>query len=320
VAVALAGRLGFDEAEAGKVALVVTEAASNLVKHGGGGEVLLGALEQDGVAGIEVLALDRGSGMADLGRCLRDGYSTAGTRGTGLGAIARLSSGFDVHSTPRGGTAVLARLWSRSPTAPDSLGAEMEVGAISLPHPAEQVCGDAWAAEQIPGRALFVVADGLGHGPAAAAAAREAVRIFRENVGHRPAEILQAIDAALRSTRGAAVLVVEIDRSGRQVCCAGVGNISGSIVAAGTSRSLVLHNGTVGHSVRKIQEFLYPFPRGALLVMHSDGLATSWHLEQYPGLAARAPTLIAGVLYRDFKRGRDDVTVVAAREGTEDRA
>jgi anti-sigma regulatory factor (Ser/Thr protein kinase) len=312
----LAGRLGFGEAEAGKVAVVVTEAASNLVKHGGGGELLLGALERDGVAGIEILALDRGPGMADLGRCLRDGFSTTGTRGTGLGAIVRLSSGFDVHSASNAGTAVLARMWARSPE-PDDPGVGVEVGVVSRPHPAEQVCGDAWAVEQAAGRVQFVVADGLGHGPAAAAAAREAVRIFRDNVRRSPAEILQSIDAALRSTRGAALLVVQIDLADRQVCCTGVGNISGSIISAGASRSLVSHNGTVGHSVRKVQEFLYPFPRGSLLVLHSDGLATSWRLDQYPGLAVRTPLLIAGVLYRDFKRGRDDVTVLAARERSE---
>lgn len=312
----LAGRLGFGEAEAGKVAIVVTEAASNLVKHGGGGELLLGVLERDGVAGIEILALDRGPGMADLGRCLRDGYSTAGTQGTGLGAIARLSSGFDVHSAPNAGTAVLARLWARPPE-PEGPGGALEVGAVSQPHPAEQVCGDAWAVEQASGRVQFVVADGLGHGPTAATAAREAVRIFHDNVRRPPAEILHTIHAALRSSRGAAVLVVQIDLVDRQVCCAGVGNISGSIVSAGASRSLVSHNGTVGHSVRKVQEFLYPFPSGSLLVLHSDGLATSWRLDQYPGLAVRAPVLIAGVLYRDFKRGRDDVTVLAARERAE---
>jgi hypothetical protein len=166
---------------------------------------------------------------------------------------------------------------------------------------------------------MFVVADGLGHGPAAAVASREAIGVFRENVRRRPSEILQDIDAALRSTRGAAVLVVEINLADRLVCCAGVGNIAGTVVAAGASRSLVSHNGTVGHSVRKIQEFMIPFPPGALLVLHSDGMATSWRLEQYPGLTARAPSLIAGVLYRDFKRGRDDVTVVAARDGTEAR-
>ena len=40
----------------------------------------------------------------------------------------------------------------------------------------------------------------------------------------------------------------------------------------------------------------------------------SWSLDDYPGLAGRDPSLLAGVLYRDHDRGRDDVTVVALRE------
>ena len=50
-----------------------------------------------------------------------------------------------------------------------------------------------------------------------------------------------------------------------------------------------------------------------MLVMHSDGLGSRWQMDRYPGLPRRHPTLIAGVLYRDWTRGRDDVTVVAAR-------
>jgi len=84
-AVALANLLGFDETEIAKVALVVTETASNLVKHAAGGIVLLTPIESGGVVGVEVLALDRGPGVADLAACLRDGFSTAGTPGTGLG-------------------------------------------------------------------------------------------------------------------------------------------------------------------------------------------------------------------------------------------
>jgi anti-sigma regulatory factor (Ser/Thr protein kinase) len=315
---ALAGRLGFNETEAGKVALVATEAATNLVKHGGGGELLLVPLVLGDSVGIEILALDQGPGMADLGRCLADGFSTLGTPGTGLGAIVRLSADFDIHSTPNGGTALLSRLWARPPSV-DHASLELEIGVISLPRPGEQACGDGWAAEQTPGRSLLVMADGLGHGPAAATAAQEAIRIARNHVHLPPAEILQAVDPALRSTRGAAMLVVEANRANQQLGCAGVGNISGTIFTAAASRSLISHNGTMGHAVRKIQEFVYPFPRGAILVLHTDGLATNWHLEQYPGLAARDPGLIAGVLYRDFKRGRDDVTVLAARAGTEDR-
>jgi hypothetical protein len=77
---------------------------------------------------------------------------------------------------------------------------------------------------------------------------------------------------------------------------------------------MVSYNGTVGHEVRKIQEFTYQWPQQGLLVMHSDGLKTQWRLDRYPGLMHKHPSLIAGVLYRDFNRGRDDVTVLVARE------
>lgn len=314
VTLALARRLNFDESDCGRVALVVTEAANNLVKHANGGELLIHTLEQGAGSGLEILALDKGPGMADLNRCLRDGFSTAGTPGTGLGAIVRLADGFDIYTNPQSGTAVMARLWSQ-PRSSDRSADTLELGVVHLPKPSEEVCGDAWAVEQRPGQSRVLVADGLGHGPVAAEAAREAVRIFRENSQFDLVEIVQRIHDALRSTRGAALAVAEVDLNTREVRFAGVGNIAGTIFAGGASRSMVSQNGTVGHQVRKIQEFVYPFPQEALLVLHSDGLATHWRLENYPGLAARHPSLIAGVLYRDFKRGRDDVTVVVAREG-----
>ena len=97
----------------------------------------------------------------------------------------------------------------------------------------------------------------------------------------------------------------------------GVGNIAGTLVAAdGGTRSMVSQNGTVGAEVRRVQEFAYPFPAGTLLVMSSDGLATRWDLGQYPGLRRKHPSLVAGVLYRDHRRERDDVTVLAILGGT----
>ena len=68
------------------------------------------------------------------------------------------------------------------------------------------------------------------------------------------------------------------------------------------------------HTAARIQEFHYPVPSGAIVVMFSDGLATQWDLKAYPGLQQRSASVIAGVLYRDFSRRRDDVTVVVARE------
>jgi hypothetical protein len=77
---------------------------------------------------------------------------------------------------------------------------------------------------------------------------------------------------------------------------------------------MVSHNGTAGLEARKIQEFTYPWQDNAILIMHSDGLATKWKLEGYPNLINKHPSLIAGVLYRDFKRGTDDVTVVVVKK------
>jgi anti-sigma regulatory factor (Ser/Thr protein kinase) len=306
----LAGRLGFSEACVGKVALVVTEAATNLVKHATAGEILLYALQSGQIGGIEVLALDRGPGMTNVAKCLRDGYSTTGSLGTGLGAIRRLATSFDIHSAPGAGTVLLARLWSEPlPARPPFL----EVGAVSLPKPGEDVSGDEWAIAWFPERALILVADGLGHGPGAAEAAREAVYTFHEQAALTPTAIVEAIHGALRSTRGAVVAVAEIAPAQETVRFVGVGNISGVVLSTEGRRNMVSYNGIAGHTVRKIQEFTYPWPTNALLILYSDGLTTHLHPEYYPGLIKRHPDLIAATLYRDYARDCDDATVVVAQ-------
>jgi hypothetical protein len=94
---------------------------------------------------------------------------------------------------------------------------------------------------------------------------------------------------------------------------AGVGNIAGVISDRDQLRHLVSQNGTLGHQARHFREYSYPWPPGALLIMHSDGLATHWSFAPYPGLSQRDPSLIAATLYRDHGRRRDDVTVVVGR-------
>jgi anti-sigma regulatory factor (Ser/Thr protein kinase) len=321
---ALARKLGFDEEGCGKVALVVSEAASNVIKHTRGGEVMAQAVDLAGELELELLVLDSGPGMADPSRCLRDGYSTGGTPGTGMGAISRLASSFELYSLPSTGTVLWIRFRckaasgggpARNPGARD--GGLLDVAALQRPKPGEAVCGDGWAVEEGPGLYSLMVADGLGHGPLAAEAAREAVRVLRERSAFEPGEILHRTHGALRSTRGAAIGIASLNLAKRSLRFAGVGNIAGTIYANGSSQSLVSQNGTVGHEMRRIQEFEYQFPPGALLVMHSDGLSTHWRLDRYAGLANQNLALITGALYRDFKRGRDDVTILTARERDE---
>jgi anti-sigma regulatory factor (Ser/Thr protein kinase) len=310
-AAALTRTAGFGEVEAGRAAIVVTEAASNLLKHGSGGEILLQAVSHESVDGLEILALDRGRGIPSLREALRDGYSTAGSPGTGLGAMMRQADECDIYSVPGQGTAILARVWAQP--VPRKGAERLRVGAACAPFPGEEVSGDGWLAVRRNGRLVILVVDGLGHGPVAAEARGEAVRIFAESRAEGPAPLVQAIHAGLRSTRGAAVAVAEIDPDRGELRYCGLGNICAVILGEGHARHLVSHNGTAGHAARKIDEFTYRWAADATLVLHTDGLVTHWALDPYPGLIAHQPSLLAGVLYRDFKRGRDDVAVVVAR-------
>ena len=205
-AMRLASRAGLDDEAAGKVGIAVTEAASNVVKHGRGGDVILRMLRDGEGDGVEMLALDRGAGMANIGECLRDGYSTSGTPGTGLGAIRRLSSEFDVHSIPGVGTAVLARFWNLAPPKPG-----VEVGAVCVAKPGELVCGDAWAVARRAGVTVILIVDGLGHGVPASDAAAAALGAFAASRIAEPRVVIEEIHAALRPTRGAAVAVAALD-------------------------------------------------------------------------------------------------------------
>lgn len=308
-AVELAESRGFDGTQAGKVGLCVTEAATNIVKHAGSGKIVLRVLESAGIAGLEVLALDRGPGIANVQTSLRDGVSTAGSPGTGLGAMTRLADNFEVYAPAGKGAVLRLEIWAR----PQAAHPPIEMGVICLPKVGETVSGDSWITVSSRGRHSFLVADGLGHGPDAARASLAATRVLENRPDDEPADTIQTCHRALAPTRGAAVAVARISTD--KVGFAGVGNIACRIEAGDVRRQLVSHNGTLGHVMRRVQQFDFPLPRDALLLFHSDGLATHWNLADYPGLVGRHPGIIAGVLYRDHERGRDDVTVLVVRNG-----
>ena len=306
----MAEQAGLDQSAAGKVAILVTELAGNLHKHAREGSLLLRRVST-GELGIEILAVDKGPGMADVEKCFRDGYSTIGTPGTGLGSVVRLADRWDVYSQEKVGTVLMAQVGGMNSGHAVS---RFDVGAVTLPMIKGEPCGDNWAHLWNPSRERVMVADGLGHGQYAAEAAEEAERIFRAKEGYALPDVMQAIHNGLKKTRGAAVTLLEMDFERRIVRCVGIGNISAAILHAGATRSMVSHNGTVGHEARKIQEFQYPWPEGSLLIMNSDGLLSKWEVSKYSGLTMRHPSLTAATLWRDFSRGRDDITVIAMKE------
>lgn len=333
----LASSLGFGDVERANAELVATELATNLANHARGGELLLRALGDGATAGgdrhairtegeftsaiaveragIELLALDGGPGIADTAAARRDGFSGGSTLGLGLGAIRRLSQRSDLWSRRGSGTAVVAQLWSPAEPAPVHV-PRSELGAICVPRSGETECGDAWSYQVIGSRRRVFVIDGLGHGPEAARAARTAVQLVSTLGELGPGAVLERVHAALRPTRGGAASLADIDLDRGVARYCGVGNTVAAVADATTVRRLVSHNGTLGHVAPRFQEFQVPWQPGSLLIVHTDGLTQKWSLDAYPELLAHHPALVAGVLYRDHARGGDDATVVVSRVGT----
>jgi anti-sigma regulatory factor (Ser/Thr protein kinase) len=297
----------------GRLAIVVTEAATNIVRYGGGGVIVLRGLVGGPSAVIELLALDKGPGIPSIPRAMQDGHSTSGTAGQGLGAIRRLSQLFEIYSLPLMGTALLSRIGeAKGHTNRNGAATSLDdrVGAISVPLRGETQCGDAWRIVANRRRVSVLLVDGLGHGPHAAVAAAVATTTFAQLGNAAPEAALAAFHKAMRGTRGAALSIAIIDEGGRTMLFGGVGNVDGRVIAADATEHLVPQNGIVGHTMPNVRPLTAAWPDEALLVMHSDGISARWRLDAYPGLMKAHPALIAGVIYRDFGRPRDDATVL----------
>ena len=297
------------ERDCHRLALIATEAATNVLRYGDGGEMIVSGERDAAGPRITLWAIDRGHGMANVQESLRDVVSTGRSAGTGLGALRRLSDRFDIWSRPTQGTVLVVSVGA--PVADDGL----DVAALAVGRRGDAVCGGAWSVRRHGGAVLLMLCDGLGHGAGAAHAATLAREAFaRADPEARPRAVLRSMHEALRGTRGAAVAVVRFDEAAGTVDFAGVGNIAGWLSIAGQARRTVSFDGVVGGHISTIREFAYPWDGNLLGVFHSDGLSARWTLDAYPGLATRDPRLIAGVLLRDFRRPRDDALVAVVRQ------
>ena len=316
----LAERLGFPAARVGQLALAVTEAASNLHKHAEQGSLLL-CVNRDGPQpGIDLVTIDAGPGVRDVSAAVRDGHSTAGTLGIGLGAIQRLADFSDLYSLAGRGTSLVARFRAlaggTTPPDPPELG-----GAARPPKPrwaglvrpitGETECGDAYGAVQAGGAVTAVLCDGLGHGPLAAAAAAVGVAAVLEDPAGEPAALLERVHRRMSGTRGGAVGIVRID--GQLARFAGLGNVAASIVSGGRRKSMVSLPGIAGHQARTIRQFEYEAPPGSAVILHSDGISSRWEAAALPGIEARDPLLIAAVLLAEAGVHRDDAGVLVLK-------
>lgn len=301
------------EEDIGRAAIVATEAGTNLVKYGQRGSITLSPFFDEGSVGVQLIVMDHGPGFVDFDGAMRDGHSTGGTLGLGLGSMMRASDLFDAYTGPQQGSALLARV-ARGRTPPRPADHGLALGARRAAKRGETECGDAWAHARCGRWERLCLVDGLGHGPLAAIAAAQAVSVFRQaGESDTPADIIQQCHAALNTTRGAVMAVAAIDAEAGRVLFAGVGNIAGMVYSTAASHHLLSTEGIVGHNMRKVRVVERPWSRGDSIVLSSDGLSGRWNLGRYPALVHRHALLVASVLFRDFARDTDDATVVVAK-------
>ena len=188
------------------LALVVSELGSNILAHGGGGELLLGVED----SGVEVLALDWGPGMADIRVSLSDGVSQRpGLGGIGLGAVLRQSLHVELWSKPGLGSVVRARLGQP---------ASAIVYTVAARH--RRSCGDALAWENTPWGRRVVAVDMAGQGADIALLSRELVQSVRGRWRMDPGRHIEALHQTLRAQKlQASAVVIDLDRAGQVRLC-----------------------------------------------------------------------------------------------------
>ena len=319
----LAALLGFDDTDVGRVAILATELAENVLRHGGGkGEFRLSEVhDHEGRRGIEVSCSDEGPGL-NKERDFLDGFSTSSSLGIGLGAVARMADSCDVLTPPSGrGVEIVCRKWLKTvqaatPAHPVTAPLlRVDVGARSRAYPGLKVNGDAYVM-RFPGgrRILAAVIDGLGHGIEAHEAAVVAQRVIETNGSLNLIELFQDAHQLLRPTRGAVMAVAVLHLDERRMEFLGVGNIEAVLINDKSSTQLTSLGGTVGHSMRSVRSFQYPWDGRHTLVMCSDGIKSAWRTQIPKEILHAHPDILTETILSGFSREKDDATALGIRE------
>ncbi|WP_042725659.1 ATP-binding SpoIIE family protein phosphatase [Chthoniobacter flavus] len=305
----LAASLGFGSQDCDEIVLAVTELATNLTKHTRGGTITLRAT--DGRAGIQVESEDRGPGILDVEQALTDGYSTAGSLGTGLGTVNRLMHELEFYSLSPTGTRIVCQRWLRAKNATPFV-RWLEFGAATRAYRRQPENGDTFFIRQWEGGALAGVIDGLGHGPFAQRAAQCARRYLDQHFDQSLENLFRGAGRACSATRGVVMALARFNAAQHTVATASVGNIETRLIG-GADRNVPVRRGVVGLNAPNPVVAEHPWTPESILIMHSDGLRTQWAWEEFRHVATSAPGIIAQRLLTDLGKIDDDATVLVAR-------
>ena len=308
-----AGDTGFEGPQRDEVALAVLELATNLVKHAGGGELKLRALEWEGRHGLEVVSEDHGPGITDVERAIGDGFTTAGTRGAGLGAVNRLMD--EVEFSPRqdGGLRIVCQRWAR-PAASGPAETRLEFGAATRGYRSQNINGDAIVVRQWDNHALAGVVDGLGHGEFAQRAAHAARHYLEQHFDQPLSKLFRGAGRACRATRGVVMALAHFRLARQTVDLASVGNVDVWLLGSERPFQPVVRRGVIGQpDAPEPVVTAHPWTAASVLILHSDGVQGGWKAAELSRLALQSPVMAARELLELYGRVDDDATVLVAR-------
>jgi anti-sigma regulatory factor (Ser/Thr protein kinase) len=307
-------RTKFTQTRAAEIDIIVSELASNLVKHAGSGELLYRIHDDPTNPMFEILSVDKGPGMQDATRMTRDGVSTTSTLGQGLGAINRLSNLAQLYSIPGWGTILYALVKHRGEAIVPKKPFDLEVRALCVSKPRETTCGDGYMVKHTENDILIFFGDGLGHGIYAKEAVDCAAGVFFETTENEPVAILREMHEKVRRTRGLVATIAIFGKKTLDWKICGIGNILTRMYSGVQYKNYMPYNGTIGLNIpTSMNPSVFPIARNQHLIMCSDGIQTRWDLSKYNAIFKYDNQILAAAIYRDFTRGNDDSSVLIAK-------
>ena len=309
----LAVGAGLNNKKVGEIDIVVAEMVSNLVKHAGGGQVLVKVLNEENKKGIEIISIDNGVGMTDVTRMVADGVSTKNSLGQGLGAMKRLSDLFQVYSLKNWGTIILCRIFESELTVykkPPST----EIRSVILPKINEKACGDGFCSIVTDKEIRIFSGDGLGHGPEAELAVLTAIEAFKKCTERSSVEVIRYINSHVKKTRGLVGTVAIYRFEERKWNMCGIGNILTKVNSLDSANGYMSYNGIIGLNMpNTLKEREFDYEEGQHIIMCSDGIKSRWDTARYPAILRYDLSILAAAILKDYARHTDDMSVAVCK-------
>lgn len=306
--------IGFGVVQSEEVGLVVSELASNLVRHAKGGKLILKLIQNNSRIGIEIESFDMGPGIMNIEEAISDGYSTTGSLGYGLGTVLRLTDEFDVRSNHQEwkGTRILCQKWKKEEFS-NVLSCPLEFGIATRPHYKMSVNGDGFVIKRWEKSGLAAVIDGLGHGAHAHRASQTARQYIETHYEQPLFDIFRGVGCVCRSTRGVVMAIAQFDCCHNRLSYASLGNVEGYLISLPKPMHLMARRGIIGVSPRIPAISESQWKPGDMLIIYTDGLSAHWHWSEFSKLDKKSAATIAKHLMDKLGKQEDDATIVVVR-------